>query len=222
MPADALDDETALIDCRLGILLLERAAQGLNCPDFGLRISARQDVGILGPLAFALRHSATVGEGLECTSRYFFVHSNAFSLSVHRASRKGGRGGKMAELRFDLLAPGIPLARQFWDLCLGTTCRVFKFLTQDAYPIKAAHFPHAPLASVSTYRKQFGETVLFEQAQAALLVDSEAFRLGAAAIALWAAAAAAANRACACILIFARSLSGVGGRGGGGRLRGRA
>ena len=168
LPADALDDETALIDCRLGILLLERAAQALACPDFGLRISARQDVSILGPLAFALRHSATVGEGLECASRYFFVHSNAFSLSVRRASAKGGK----AELRFDLLAPDIPLARQFWDVCLGTTWRVFKFLTRDAYPIKAAHFPHAPLASVSTYRKQFGEAVLFEQAQAALLVDS--------------------------------------------------
>jgi AraC-like DNA-binding protein len=168
LPADALDDETALIDCRLGILLLERAAHALACPDFGLRLSARQDVGILGPLAFALRHSATVGEGLECTSRYFFVHSNAFSLSVRRAVAKG----KMAELRFDLLVPDIPLARQFWEVCLGTTCRVFRFLTRDAYPIKAAHFPHAPLASVSTYRKQFGEAVLFEQAQAALLVDN--------------------------------------------------
>jgi AraC-like DNA-binding protein len=173
LPAEALDDETALIDCRLGILLLERAAQALNCPDFGLRLSARQDVGILGPLAFALRHSQTAGEGLECVSRYFFVHSNAFSLTVRRASAKG----KMAELRFDLLAPDVPLARQFWDLCLGTTCRVFRFLTQDAYPIKAAHFPHAPLASVSTYRKQFGETVLFEQAQAALLVDSESLEV---------------------------------------------
>jgi len=169
LPANALDDEGALVDCRLGILLLERAAHALACPDFGLRLSARQDVGILGPLAFALRHSATVGEGLECASRYFFVHSNAFLLSVGRASAKRG---KMAELRLDLLAPDIPLARQFWDVCLGTTCRVFRFLTRDAYPIRAAHFPHAPLAPVSTYRKQFGEAVLFEQAQAALLVDN--------------------------------------------------
>lgn len=173
LPPNALDDETALIDCRLGIQLLERAAKALDCPDFGLRISAHQDVGILGPLAFALRHSATVGEGLECTSRYFYVHSNAFSLTVRRASAKA----KLAQLRFDLLVPNIPLARQFWDLCLGTTCRVFKFLTRDTYPIKAAHFPHAPLAAASTYRKQFGESVLFEQAQAALLVDGASLEM---------------------------------------------
>jgi AraC-like DNA-binding protein len=153
--------------------LLERAAKALDCPDFGLRLSARQDVGILGPLAFALRHSATVGEGLECVSRYFYVHSNAFSLTVRRASTKG----KLAELRFDLLVPNVPLARQFWDLCLGTTCRVFRFLTRDAYPIRAAHFPHAPLASLSTYRKQFGEAVLFEQTQAALLVDGASLEM---------------------------------------------
>ncbi|MBC7917671.1 MAG: AraC family transcriptional regulator [Rhodoferax sp.] len=171
MPADCLDQETNLIDCKLAIQMLERAAVSLNCQDLGMRVAMHHDVSILGPLALAVRNSATVGEGFECVSKYFSVHSNAFALTVRRTAHVGHPA---AELRFDLLLPDIPVARQFWEVTLASANRVFQVLTQGSTPIKAVHFPHAPLAPRATYQRIFGDRVFFEQPQAMLVVDGAA------------------------------------------------
>ena len=57
----ALDQLTALISFEAVIDLLESSAADLACPDFGLRLADRQDLGTFGALAVAMRYSATVG-----------------------------------------------------------------------------------------------------------------------------------------------------------------
>ena len=49
--AGALNDPKNFVPLASAIDLLEYAARALRCPDFGLRLPGRQDVGILGPLA---------------------------------------------------------------------------------------------------------------------------------------------------------------------------
>src|SRR5262245_15018696 len=78
----AFDHPAALISFGAVVGLLERSARDLACPDFGLRLAERQDIGILGPLAVAMRYSATVGEALRCASKYCYVHNAAIGFSV--------------------------------------------------------------------------------------------------------------------------------------------
>jgi len=46
------------------IRLLEHTAKELRCPDFGLRLSTRQDLGILGPLGFAVSNCDNLGDAV--------------------------------------------------------------------------------------------------------------------------------------------------------------
>jgi hypothetical protein len=84
-PAD-LDRLPAFISFESMIELLERSAVELDCPDFGLRLAERQDIGILGTLAVAMRYSATVGEAARCGAKYLHVHNAAiaFTITQHR------------------------------------------------------------------------------------------------------------------------------------------
>ena len=64
------------------IRLLERSADDLDCPDFGFRSAERQGISVLGPLAVAMRNSATVGEAMRCASKYIYVYNAAIGFSV--------------------------------------------------------------------------------------------------------------------------------------------
>src|SRR6201987_4591068 len=78
----ALNQLTAFISFESQIELLERSAEDLGCPDFGLRLAERQDIGVLGTLAVAMRHSATVGEALASASRYLQVYNAAIAFTI--------------------------------------------------------------------------------------------------------------------------------------------
>src|SRR5689334_20632570 len=80
--ASAFDQPAAFVSFGGMIQLLERSARELECPDFGLRLAERQDIGILGPLAVAMRYSATVGDAMQCASKYMYVHNPAIGFSV--------------------------------------------------------------------------------------------------------------------------------------------
>ncbi len=78
----AFDQPASFISFGAVVELLERSARDLACADFGLRLAARQDIGILGPLAVAMRYSATVGEAMRCASKYIYVYNAAIGFSV--------------------------------------------------------------------------------------------------------------------------------------------
>ena len=55
-----LAEGDTLISYRAMIQLLELTAEDLGCPDFGLRLAARQGgIAVLGPLAVAMRNCGT-------------------------------------------------------------------------------------------------------------------------------------------------------------------
>ena len=61
LDAAALDTDDAVIPSMAAGRVLEAAAAELDCPDLGLRLAARQDIAVLGPLAIAIENSATLG-----------------------------------------------------------------------------------------------------------------------------------------------------------------
>jgi AraC-like DNA-binding protein len=145
--------------------LLERSATELRCPDFGLRLAERQDLGILGTLAVAMRHAATVGEALQCVSKYLEVYNAAIAFTV-----RSGQPHRQARLEFSLL-PGHYLRwAQTAEHGLGLTWRILTLLSEGRCRLREVWFPHPAAASEAEYRARFDAPLVFRADQAALAV----------------------------------------------------
>lgn len=144
--------------------LLEDAARTLGVPDFGLRMAARQDPHVLGPLAIALENSSTVGEALDCASRFLSAMSPALSHEVI-ADPLGNAG--VAAIRY-ASTTGV-VSPQSIDYGLGIVHRVMTMLSGGgSYGLRSVQLPHPALAPAAAYREHFGAEVAFDCADAVL------------------------------------------------------
>jgi len=168
--AEAFDDEDTLVPARALAQLLEISAQVLECPDLGLRLAEEQDLSVLGPLAVAIQHSATVAESLRCAARYLFVHSSAVSLTVVPSLPEQPH---LAELRYEFVLPRLGSIRQATDLTLAFAHRMTALVARGRYRVQAVRLPYTPRASVARYVRCFGAPVEFDQPHASLLVPAD-------------------------------------------------
>jgi AraC-like DNA-binding protein len=158
LPAEALDSDDLLVEDHAVAVLLELAAADLRCPDLGLRIAARQDLTMLGSLAVAIQHSATLGDALECTTKYLFVHGRGLSLTLGD-DPSGRRDG--AALYYRPCTADGPV--QGTDLGLGFLHRAIGYLNQGEYGLYGVELPYRPAAPVERYQEFFGAPVRFER-----------------------------------------------------------
>jgi AraC-like DNA-binding protein len=162
----AFDQPTAFISFGAIVYLLERSARDLACPDFGLRLAERQDIGILGPLAVAMRHSATVGGALRCASKYMYVYNAAIAFSVQLDDE-----GDQALLAFDILSEHDPHCAQTVEHGVGITYRILSMLSAGQCHPKRVWLPHPAVASRATYRRHLGAPIEFKAPLTALAID---------------------------------------------------
>ena len=161
----ALERLTAFISFEALTDLLERSAAELRCPDFGLRLAERQDIGILGTLAVAMRYSVTVGEAMQCGSEYLEVYNAAIAFTI-----KTGEPRAKARLEFRLL-PGHELRwAQTAEHGIGLTWRIMTLLSEGRCHLYQVWFPHAAVATEASYRARFDAPLDFRAGQAALVV----------------------------------------------------
>lgn len=168
-PDEGPDAADVLIRSGTAGRILEAAAAELDCPDLGLRLAEQQGPEVLGPLAVAVENSATMGEALDCASRFLFVHSPA--LRVSRIDDPEGAPGVMG-LLYGSTEPEPP-PPQAVDLGLGVFHRIVLVLGGGPYGLRSAHLPHASLAPVSRYREFFGAEVRFDRGAAVLRVPAD-------------------------------------------------
>jgi len=164
--AAALDSDDAVIGSGDTARVLETAAAELECGDLGLRLAGQQTASVLGPLALAIESSATLGEALDCTRRFLFVHSPA--ISVDQVEDPSGRPGVIG-IRYAGTAAE-PLPPQATDLGLGLLHRITLLLAGGSYGLRSVHLPHGMLAPVRAYTGFFGADVRFHQPAAILRV----------------------------------------------------
>ncbi|MEU8900940.1 AraC family transcriptional regulator [Nocardia sp. NPDC048505] len=150
-PIEALDADDTLVSDQVMAAVLELAAHRLDCPDLGLRIAYRQDLDMLGPLALAIRNSPTLGDALECTSRYLFVHARSLSLTVEPDPYED-RG--IVALRYGV-QPGSPTPVQGTDLGLGFLHRTIQRLAGERYGLRSVELPYRPQAPLRVYEEFF-------------------------------------------------------------------
>ncbi len=160
LPRAALDADDLLVPERAVGRVLETAARDLGCPDLGLRVAARQDPGVLGPIALAARHSETVRDALECASRYLFVHAPSLELALVR-DPYGARG--VTAVRYGGPAPAARgdghVGPQGTDLGLGLLHRALTSLVGGRYGLRTVELDHRPTAPLRTYEEFFGVPV---------------------------------------------------------------
>ncbi|MEU4236954.1 AraC family transcriptional regulator [Actinoplanes sp. NPDC026619] len=166
--AAALDTDDAVIRTLDAGRALETAAAELDCPDLGLRLAGRQDIAVLGPLAIAIENSATLGEALDCATRFLFVHSPALTVTQvpDPSGRPGVVGLRYASTELD------PLPPQICDNGLGLLHRIIVLLGGGRYGLRSVHLTHRPLAPVARYTEFFGTDVRFAQEAAVLRVPA--------------------------------------------------
>jgi len=168
----ALNRLTAFITFEALTDLLEGSAADLRCPDFGLRLADRQDIGILGTLAVAMRYSATVGEAMQCASKYLEVYNAAIAFNI-----RTGEPRTQARLEFRLL-PGHYLRwAQTAEHGIGLTWRIMTLLSEGRCHLQRVWFPHPAGATEATYRARFNAPLVFRAGQAALAVAEKDLKL---------------------------------------------
>ena len=168
LPVDALDADDLLVPDLAVAEILEVAARDLGRPDLGLLVARRQDLGMLGALALAIQNSPTLGDALECTSRYLFVHARSLSLSLVD-DPYGTRG--VLGLRYGAGA-GDLAAVQATDLGLGFLHRGIQSLVGERYGLRTVELPYRPAAPVAAYEEFFGVPVRVARPVAMLRVPS--------------------------------------------------
>jgi AraC-like DNA-binding protein len=169
-PGD-LDSEHGLLSTATAGRILRNAAKELNCPDLGLRLAAYQDMSMLGPLALAVGNCDTVGDGLDCASRFLFVHNQAIRLSCEPdPERYAGVGA----VEYRMLHPDVPYEPQTIDAGLGQLHRILITMS-GGYDLLGVYMPHPPLTDESVYTEFFGVPVRFNAGRALLRVPTKLF-----------------------------------------------
>lgn len=135
--------------------LLAAAADQLRSPDFALRLAARQDPDILGPLAIAARNADTIGGALAKVTEYAHVYSPAIS------SRLEEHGG-VVSYEFDTVLARIPQRPHVVELALGVTLSTFRMLGGAEFRPTTVTFRHPAISPPATYRAYFGCPVVHE------------------------------------------------------------
>ncbi len=162
----AFDQPASFISFGAVVELLERSAQELTCADFGLRLAARQDIGILGPLAVAMRYSATVGQAMRCASKYIYVHNAAIGFSV-----RADEGDDRALFTFEVLSEHGPHCAQMIEHGVGITWRIVSMLSAGRSHLNRVWLPHPAVASRATYRGHLRAPVEFNAPLTGLAID---------------------------------------------------
>lgn len=165
---DVLRNDDGVVSITAHDLMLDTAAQELECPDFGLRLAESQDLSILGPLAVAIEASSTAREALACASRFLFVHSPALRVSIEE-DPLGRRGVVALAYRKDLRESNY--SPQGIELGLGLYFRVGMSLIGEGRTLRSVIITHQPLSPVQRYLDFFGADVKFGGTMPALCVQ---------------------------------------------------
>ncbi len=150
------------------IQLLERAAELCECADFGLRMSQKQSLSVLGPIAIIAQNSSTVFDALQRIGRYIGYHSPGLWVEVdHPETTDSPR------LCCDsMVAAGTPKTQKI-ELSIGFAMKVLSVLHGATFRPRKVLFRHAPVSAPACYRNHFGCPVLFEQTHNALLLQPD-------------------------------------------------
>lgn len=153
------------------VALFEHCAERLSCPDFGIRLAARQGLPMFGPVAVLVRNTFTVHDAFEAIGRYMHVVAPGVRISLdNRLS------ADFVRLHIAVLDDGLRACRQLLELLMANGTAIARMLTGDPVAAMRMHFPHHRLAPLSVYRAAYGCETWFDQGLCATDISRDLMR----------------------------------------------
>ncbi|MBN8494326.1 MAG: AraC family transcriptional regulator [Burkholderiales bacterium] len=149
------------------VAFFENAAERSGCEDFGLRLSARQDLSILGPLWMTMRSAMTVRDALQVLAQFFVVHTRGAMVGLEAQA-----DGSLL-VSYALSAGVSPRDRQTVELGLALLCQEMRLHCGAGWMPRAALFTHGRPAGLVSHRRVFGPTLQFDQERNAVWIGRE-------------------------------------------------
>ncbi len=161
----------SVVEYRSVVHVLHNAAAELSCPDFGLRLAARQDGDkALGPMGIVLKNSQTLGQAID----YCSSHIHAYSLATR--ARLQPEGADRYLLRVEILVDEVPPKDQTMEHALMLASQNIIKLTNGAARVRKVLFTHEPKSPLQTYRSFFGCDVSFGQRTDGIILAGQDLR----------------------------------------------
>lgn len=159
-----LDDPNGWIPFGVVLRAFQLAADQLDEPAFGVRLSRSRDLSYLGPILLVARHAPDLESALASVARYFRLQNTAVHTTLAVEGDAITRCYHMPEH-----------LRRYADQWIEETLATFpRLLTQIAgQPVEIGHFMvrHQPNRPAEAYQRELGAQVLFGQA-----IDGMTFR----------------------------------------------
>jgi AraC-like DNA-binding protein len=147
------------------VQFFEAAAAATGCEDFGVRLSAHQDLSVLGPLWMTMRSAQTVLDALQVLVQFFVVHTTGAIVGLQPQDDGSA---------FVSYATSVGVNdRQTIELGLALLCHELRMHNGASWRPRAALFAHARPASLRGHLRCFGPNLRFEQDRNALWLDRE-------------------------------------------------
>ncbi len=160
--ATALREPDLLIPYPAMIDLLEHSARASSRADFGLQLSQRQGLEILGPLAVITQNAANVAEAITLAGRYMFVHSPAIRLALKPVPQHS----HYVDVLFEITIVPRPACVQAMELALGVVVRCVRMLGQgEILPVEVM-LPHPRSSASHQHEKLLSAPCRFGQSHA--------------------------------------------------------
>jgi len=160
-----LDDLDQMMSSDALSKLLDLSAKELNCPCFGLLLSQRQDISILGPVGLIMRQSPTFLEAVTALQKYLHLHSEAGSFNLEIE-------GDLAMIKYYSNVHGEGHSRQITDLSLGVGCKVIRLYCGNSWKPRAVYFQHSMPPDLSPFTLVFRSPVSFQQEFSGIVFDA--------------------------------------------------
>lgn len=151
-----LDDPDLKIGADTVGRLLERTAEQLGAPDFGLRLAEARRPSNLGPVGMVARDQPSLRQALDVMRQYQWLHNEALSLTIEEDR-------DIAVLSLAILAGGGLASRQATELSVAVLARLLSALLGGGWRPDSVHFRHAAPESLATHRRVLGVAPFFDQ-----------------------------------------------------------
>ena len=160
---DRLADADARVPTAALTVLLERAADHVGDPHFGLRVGGSFALGALGVVDHATRFSRTIGEGLERLSRYFSLLSDDGEVMTEAA-------GKVARV-VRCATPGDQSTHHMAEMVFALIVARGRMEARRDWPLRRVGFAHPPVGDSTELEQFFRAPVEFSRPFDELVFD---------------------------------------------------
>lgn len=162
---DDINQDGNTMDIGLFVQLLQASANKTACHEFGVKLGAKQDFRILGPLGLLLQNCKTPREALNAARGFMSFHNQSeyWDYTV--------QGDALYLKRYEIFHE-LPDTRQYKELSFSACYQLCKLLMGETFKGTRIEFSHSPVSTRKTYERYFNMPVHFDCEQDMLVVPA--------------------------------------------------